>query len=126
MAKSSKQLDREIAESLKNTTAAARLKKLIGDAEVIETDKHTYRGHTILVATLVGDADSDGEEYYSDDVAVAWDSALDSPGDVGANFVESHKLATWLAGVFPATTKNAGFLRDGSWINKPIQFGMRR
>lgn len=125
MAKSSKQLDREIAESLKGNSAEARLAKLIGDSEVIETDKHTYLGHTVLVATLVGDPESDGEDYYADETAVAWDAALDSPGERGANFVDNHELSTWLALKFPATTKHGGYLRDGSWSSRPIRFGER-
>lgn len=97
------------------TTAQERLAALIGNAEVIETDRHAYDGGAIVVASLVGDPESDGDEYYADDVAVAWDASLDRDGESGACFVAAGELSTWLSLRWPCTIGGPGFARDGSW-----------
>lgn len=97
------------------TNAAERIEQLIGDLEVIDTERHLYNGHAIVIHTLVGDPESDGEDYYGD-TAVAWDAELDVPGEsVGACLVESADRATWLSLRFPCTIGGAGFARDGQW-----------
>lgn len=74
---------------------------------MIETNTYHYYGGTILVATVIGDPESDGEDYYADEVYVAWDASLDRPGDVGACTVASGARATWLSLRWPCTTMDA-------------------
>jgi hypothetical protein len=95
--------------------AVNRLERLLDGAEVIETDSYVYDGGTILVSTVVGNPDSEDEDYYSDDVHVAWDAKLDRPGEVGACVVSAAELATWLSLRWPCTIGGAGFARDGQW-----------
>lgn len=100
------------------TGAAERIERLIGEREVIETDRRLYNGHAIVIHTLVGDPESDGDEYYADEVAVAWDSGLDVPSEnLGACYVATSDLATWLALRFPCTVGGPGFARDGQWYD---------
>jgi len=101
-------------------TAHARMARLLAQAnnpEVIDQVSRVYYGHTILVATVVGDPSSDGEEYYADETYLSWDAGLDRPGDAGACTVASSALATWLSLMWPCTTKSAGYARDGQWYS---------
>lgn len=100
------------------TTAKDRLAELLAmgnNPDVIETDTYKYYGHEILIATVIGDPDSDGDEYYSDEVYVAWDAGLDHAGERGACTVSAREFAAWRALRWPATVGHAGFARDGSW-----------
>ena len=106
------------------TTASDRLALLVGDAEIIEITTHTYCGHAIAIAQLVGDPDSDGDDYYGP-TAVAWDAGLDRPGESGSCYAPDVDSATWFALRWPATTRAGGFLRDGSWTDHPLRFGDR-
>lgn len=95
--------------------AAERIERLIGEREVIDTQRRLYNGHAVVIHTLVGNPDSDESDYYADEVAVAWDAALDQEPGVGACYVNSGDLATWLSLRFPCTLGGAGFARDGQW-----------
>lgn len=97
--------------------AVNRMERLLGGEEVIDTESHVYDGGTILVSTVVGDPESEGDEYYSDDVYVAWDVKLDRPGEAGACVVAASDLATWLALRWPCTIGGPGFARDGQWYD---------
>ena len=97
-------------------SARTRLAGLVAGRDVIDSvDSYSYEGATILVAGLGGDPESDGEDYYSDEVAVAWDASLDREGEAGACLVDASELATWLSLRWPCTIGGPGFARDGEW-----------
>ena len=101
--------------STMGNAADLALASLIHGREVIECNRYTLDGHTLLVATVVGDPDSDGEEYYADETAVAWDVELGRNGELNACWIDNAELSTWLSLRWPAYEESPGFLRDGSW-----------